>query len=60
MKLNATKFYSVTVDIKDCGSWDVPGQILARVASFGLFEAQKKIWPFLKIGWPLKFEEFIK
>ena len=24
----------------------------ARVARFGLFEAKKQIWPFLKISWP--------
>ena len=26
-----------------------------RVARFGLFEAKKQIWPFLKFGWPQNF-----
>ena len=30
-------------------------QEVGRVARFGLFEAKKQIWPFLKIGWPRNF-----
>ena len=34
--------------------------IVGSVARFGLFDAKKQIWPFLKIGWTRSFGESIK